>query len=249
METTTAPVAGDSRPPMSEIGRIVGVFWDPRPVFEDIAARPRFWAPLILIVLAAVLMAICINQIVGLDTILERQMAENARFQSLSPEQQAMVLKQQGAFAPVMAYVGALLVAPIVLLATASFLLLLYKVTGATELTFRQSFSIVNYAWLPNILSTLAAIAVMSSVHPSDFNIENPAPFNLGWLPGVSESSTWLKSLLSSIDLFSFWVLALMAFGFSIAVRKLTFGKSMAVVVFAWALFVVVKVGWTAMFN
>ena len=38
---------------MSEISRVTGVFFEPAKTFEDVAARPTFWVPLVLVLLFA----------------------------------------------------------------------------------------------------------------------------------------------------------------------------------------------------
>src|SRR6266704_1573680 len=52
MATTTAvpPAAPEPQPQMSAIGRIVGVFFSPGVTFRDIALRPNWIAPMILLI-------------------------------------------------------------------------------------------------------------------------------------------------------------------------------------------------------
>ncbi len=38
--------------PLSELDRLFGALFDPKPAFADIAARPRPWVPLALLILA-----------------------------------------------------------------------------------------------------------------------------------------------------------------------------------------------------
>ena len=38
---------------LSEGSRLTGVFFEPAKTFEDVAARPNFWAPLILLMVVA----------------------------------------------------------------------------------------------------------------------------------------------------------------------------------------------------
>ena len=55
-------------------------------------------------------------------------------------------------------------------------------------------------------------------------------------------------SLLGSLDLFSFWGMALLAVGFGLASRK-TFGSAFWGVAMPWLLYVLVKVGLAALFG
>jgi hypothetical protein len=71
---------------------------------------------------------------------------------------------------------------------------------------------------------------------------------NLGILVARKEHPA-LSSLLSSIDIFSFWTIFLLAVGFAAASEKrLTRGKAMTGIVILWALVVLVKVGFKALF-
>ena len=83
---------------------------------------------------------------------------------------------------------------------------------------------------------------VMYLKAPEDFNIQNPLAFNAGALV-ASDSPQWLKGLGGSFDLFSFWIMGLMAIGVGAASRKMTFGKAFATILFPWALYVLMKTG------
>ena len=60
---------------MSEAGRLAGIFWEPKPVFESLDARPRFWVPLILTSVLAVLYIAAFSRVVGWESMLRRQLS------------------------------------------------------------------------------------------------------------------------------------------------------------------------------
>ena len=70
---------------------------------------------------------------------------------------------------------------------------------------------IVGYGFLPTLVSSLLALLVMYLKPPEDFNIQNPLAFNAGAFMS-NDNPLWLKSLAGSFDLFSFWIMSLMAF-------------------------------------
>jgi hypothetical protein len=77
-----------------------------------------------------------------------------------------------------------------------------------------------------------------------NFNLNDPIGTNPGFYMG-SDASVFLKTLLSSIDLFSLWALILMAMGAAIVARvKVKNGVLMVGIV--WLLFVVGKAAITA---
>jgi lipopolysaccharide export LptBFGC system permease protein LptF len=54
----------------------------------------------------------------------------------------------------------------------------------------------------------------------------------------------------TSIDIFSFWILILIAIGFAAAnPRKVKFSKALGIVFGIWLVFVVVRVGWVWIFS
>jgi hypothetical protein len=70
---------------------------------------------------------------------------------------------------------------------------------------------------------------------------------NLGLLLEKSSAAKPLWALLSSIDLFSLWMVFLLAVGFGVASKKTT-GSAIWGVGIPWILIVLAKVGWAAIF-
>jgi len=249
MESSSADVSGGQARQMSEVGRITGVFWEPGPVFENLAAVPRWWVPLILAIILAVIYVASFGEIVGWDTFLEQELAANSRVQQLPAEQQQQIIQQQKGFVGIFSYGGALLGTAGTLLVISGVLLLCFKISGAGELSFRQAFSVTTYSWLPFSLYQVLSIIALYFTNPADFNLRNPLPFNVGWFLDPASSPAWLVSALTSIDIFSFWVMALMALGFSAAARKIGYGKAFSEIFFVWLGYVIVKAGWAALFG
>src|SRR5205085_7020709 len=101
----------------------------------------------------------------------------------------------------------------------------------------KRMMGIVGYSFLPTLVSSLLALLVMYLKAPEDFNIQNPLAFNAGAFI-ANDAPAWLKGFASSFDLFSFWIMGLMAIGVGAAARKMTFGKAFATILFPWALYV-----------
>ena len=235
--------------PMSEPGRLFGVFWAPKPVFQDLAARPRWWVPLILMMCLALCTVFAIAHFIGWDTVLEQQLQSNPRIQQMSPAQQQAIIQQTGKFVSISAYVGAALFTPAMMLLVAGVLLLLFRTVTGAEVSFRQAFSFASYSFLPLGLSNILVIVVVSFVHPADFDVENPLALNLGWLVDPQTAPKWLHSFATSVDFFVIWLMLLLALGFSVAAKRLSYKKSLTLVVSAWLVLVLVKAGWAAMFG
>ena len=100
--STNAAVNGNGG--MSEIGRITGVFWSPGAAFQDIAQRPRPWVPIILGMIVGVIMMASFGNLVGWETFLEQELANNSRVQELPIEQQQRIETRYGVSLLAIAY-------------------------------------------------------------------------------------------------------------------------------------------------
>jgi hypothetical protein len=82
-----------------------------------------------------------------------------------------------------------------------------------------------------------------------DWNInpQDAIQANLGLLLDKSTAAKPLWALLTSIDVFNLWMVFLLAVGFGVASRKAT-GSALWGVGICWAVVVLVKVGWSALF-
>jgi len=118
------------------------------------------------------------------------------------------------------------------------------------QLTYRQLFAINSYAGLTALVFIGLSTVVLFLIPPDDYNIQNPVALNIGAYLNPQSTAKAIYSLAVSMDLFTFWRIALLAIGISAASsRALSFGKGLAAVALQWGLMVVVKMGWAAMFG
>ncbi len=229
---------------MSEAGRIAGIFWEPKPVFQDLAARPRFWAPLILLTLLSVVYMVSYSRVVGMETMIRRQLDSNAQIQQLSAEQRERAVQQAMTFTAPVIYVAATVGLAVASLIIAGVLLGMMNVLGGAGLKYKQAFSITVYSFLPSALTTILAMVVMFLKNPEDFDLQNPLPLNLGAFFSSPEIGAGVKALARSVDLFAIWIILLMALGFSTAAgRRLSFTKALVLIIIPWAVWVLAQAG------
>ena len=234
---------------MGEAARVTGVLFDPKKAFADIAAKPGFVVPLILVIVGYLAFMYCFTTHVGWEHSMRQAMETNSRMQQMDAQQRENALQLQLKFAPIGAYVAGPIVIIVIALATAGVLLMVCKMMGAS-VGFKQMFGIASYAMLPGLISSILTVIVIFIKNPDDFNLQNPLAFNLGaFLEPPPNSSKALYSMATSIDLFSFWTILLLAVGISVAARKFSFSKALMAVVVPWVVLVLVKVGWAAMFS
>jgi hypothetical protein len=227
---------------MSEISRITGVFFEPSKAFEDIAARPSFWVPLILIIVVSLVYMFLFAQHVGWERMVRHQFEISSRAQQMTPEQREQAIQMQSRFGPAFAYGGVLLGIPISYLIWAAILLGIVKGIMSAPVTFKQAYAAVVYGSLPGVIMAILAIAVMFMKNPDDFNLQNPLVFNPGAFMDPASSSKFLYSLASSLDLFTIWTLILIGLGLKAAGgKKFSTGSAMTAVFLPWAFWVLGK--------
>src|SRR5438132_1092378 len=133
-----------SETPMSEFGRLTGVFFSPGTAFADIAVRPRGWVPLVLLVLMTTAFMVTYSKRVGWERFMSRSLEANPRMQSLPPEQRERAIERAAEIAAITGTVGAIVGGPVFCLATAGVLSLVFRMMGQT-VRFRQAFAISCY--------------------------------------------------------------------------------------------------------
>lgn len=226
---------------MGEFDRLIGVLFDPNPAFADVAQRPRWWVPLVALILIALVITIAFGQRVGWERFMRQQIESSPRTQQLTPEQREQIIEQQLRFVPFFSYGGALLGWPVIVLIVSAAYLFVFNVLLGTQLPFKQVFGVTSYAMLPNAIAGIAALAVMFLKEPADFNLENPLVSNLGAFLDPNSAPRWLVSVGSSIDVFVVWCLLLLATGYAAAARKLAWSKAFTWVVATWVLWLALK--------
>src|SRR5262249_40110877 len=120
----------------------------------------------------------------------------------------------------------------------------------STPVKFKQMFAIMWWSALPGLISSILTIVVMFLKSPDQFNLQNPLAFNPGAFMDQATSSKFIYSLASSLDLFSFWGIFLVATGIKAAGgKKISFGGALFCVVLPWALYVLGKASIAGMFS
>ena len=222
---------------LGEGSRLTGVFFEPAKTFADVAARPGFWAPLILVIVVSLVYMVLFGQHVGWERTIRHQTETSSRAAQSSPEQREAGVQMGLKIAPIAAYGGILLGVPLGTLIWAAVLLGIVKGMMSVPLRLKQVFAIICYSSLPGVIMVLLAIAVMFMKPPEDFNLQNPLVFNPGAFMDPLTTSKFLYSIASSLDLFRLWTLVLIAIGLKAAGGKqLSMGGAMTAVFLPWVI-------------
>lgn len=225
---------------MSEVSRISGVFFEPVKTFQDIAQRPRFWAPLILMVILGIGFTVLLSQRIGWERIVRQQteMSPGAqqKMENMPAEQRERIERMQQSFAPLMAYGAAFLARPLGYLLVAAILLGIVRGLLSASVTLKQVYAVICYAALPDLFSTILTTIVMFLKDPDEFNLMNPLAFNPGAFMDPVATSRFVYTLASALDAFTIWKIVLTAIGLRMAANcKISFGGALAAVAVPWA--------------
>ncbi|MDE3137153.1 MAG: YIP1 family protein [Acidobacteriota bacterium] len=225
-------------------GRVVGALVSPRPTFESIARKPTWLLPLLLLLAINLVLIFSFSHRIGWRGIIEKQLANNSQFQQLSPAEQQQRIARALKIAPMLGYLGGTVGNVIVVLIIAGIFLAAFNVVFGGGIGFRQSLGITTHSFMPGILKGLIGLVVVWVRPPEGVNLQNLVMSNVGAFLLAGEP-LWLQTLSSSLDLFVFWIIALLAIGYTAASssRKVKFGSALAVVVVIWLVFLLGWVG------
>jgi len=249
---TTPPSAIESTAPqparLSAFGRLTGVLFSPKATFEDIAAKPGFILPIIIIIVLTVAVVAVFGQRVGWRQFMEQQFAKSPQTANLSAEEKEQRMATAVKIAPIIGYVQ-IIVVPIAALIIGAVLMGAFNLIASARITFLQSLSIVSYGWVPGIIGGVIGLILLFIKSPDTIDLEHLVASDVGaFLSG--DSPKWLMSLCTSLNLFTFWEIVLMGIGFSAASpKKVSIGKGITIVAVCWAIWTLGKVGWVGAFS
>ena len=232
---------------MNEFQRLIGVFVSPAQAFADIARRPRWWIPMLLIGIVSTVYINAYSSRVGWERLIRQTIEQSSRADSMTAQQREQAITAGATVAKFAGY-GAVVGTAASIFLTAAFLIFMVNVLMGADIKFNGMMGIVAYAFLPQVLVAALSMLVLFLKSPDDFDLRNPLLFNAGaFLPGGS--ATWIKALAGSFDLFSFWIMALIAAGISAAAPRVRWASAFLAVLFPWALFVTLRTAYTYAFG
>jgi hypothetical protein len=225
----------------------VGALFNPKPTFQDIARRPSWVAPALLMVVVGAALGTAMAQRVNWEQVTTQRIDQSSRMSELTPTQRQQAIERGTKFSQVGARVaGPVGVAVAVLIYSGLFLAMFNLFTGA-DLQFDQSLGIVAHGMLPLSIANILAVVVLCVKDPDTTDPRHPLAADLSAVLPAG-APPWLDALLGSFDLFVFWNLALLVIGFAAAnPKKIKLGTSIGIVFGLWAFWLIIKVGVTAM--
>ena len=259
-----APQGQDQQTPAEEparlgpLSRLTGTLFSPGETFADVNRKPTWIAPMVVGIVTVISSTLFFQWRVhpNWDQIFRTQIRKQMerRNQTISEEQfetQVSIAKTIAKFSPIVLAIAT----PIFYVVIAAIFALGLMFIQA-KATFKKILSVVGWSFSAvgavTTLVTIASLMVrdeesLSNIDPTQSS--GLLPTNLAaFLPGGT--SAMIKAFAGSIDVFSIWILILLSIGFAAIAgsRRITAGKTATVVVGFWAVFVLLKVGWAAVF-
>ena len=251
MATTTSMPAPEaqSRPAISPVGRVFGVFFSPKATFEDIARKPSWVLPVVLLTLLSVGVSTAINQRINWREFMSQQIEKSPQSANMSAEQKEQRIEGGAKFSPPFTYAIGLCGPIIFVLVTALAMWGAFNLLGGANTNFGTAFAITSHAALTGIVSSILFLLVLYLKPYGTVDLENPVATNLAAvLP--DDAAKWLVALLKSFDIFTFWTLILLAIGFAAtSPKKLRGSKAFTIAFSVWAVYVVCRVGSAWIFS
>lgn len=234
---------------VSPFGRIVGVLFSPKPTFEDIARKPSWLLPVLLLVILGAIVALALNHKMNWREYTAQQIEKTPQGAQLTPEQKEQRITMGAKMAPYFTYIFGI-PAPIVLVAiVAAVMLGAYNLLAGAGVNYRTALAIVAHAYVALILANILFLVVLFLKAPGTLDLDNPVATNLAaFLPDGTPK--WLEAFGKNIDIFVLWITALIALGFAAASpRKLKGATSFTIAFGMLVVWIVVRVGLAFMFS
>ena len=247
----------EAQPEPAKLGpaqRLIGILLSPGETFGDINRKPTWLAPILIAIVLGVGSSLFFNWWVNPDwNRITREMIRqrvNKAGGEMPPEaaiqQQVKGFEIVGKLFPAIAAV----VTPILILVMAGVFALGLMLMQA-QTTFKKILSVVAWTFcavlgLVSPIVTNASLMVRDRESLDAINPMDPGSISathLGVLFG-SDASPVVKALASSVDLFTIWMIILLAIGLAAVggSRKITRGKTATLVVSLWLVLVLLKV-------
>ena len=168
------------------------------------------------------------------------RMQESGRSASIPADRMEQIEK----WTRVTTWVSGALAPPIIVFALGGLFLFVYRFFYASELRYAQSLTIVASSFAAfALITTPLLLGVLALKDDWTIPPQEALQANLTLFLERQTTAKPLWALASSLDLFSFWLMFVLASGFG-AAGKRNWSWAAAGIAVPWALYVIIKVGW-----
>jgi len=236
-----APQAGEK--PAGFFQNLIDIYFAPSEAFSRIARRPAWILPAVgYLALVIVFTAVWMNKMEPRE-FMKAQLEQSGQAQKMSAEQREQVIEQQAKFMPIFGWLGSIVGTVVTLAVFAGFFLFVYRFFYGGELQFGQSLAVASWVlFAVGLVTTPLMLAVFGLKGDWNLNPQEVLQANPTLLLDQQATAKPLWAAAASLDLFSFWMLFLLAAGFAASARKRASWALPGILV-PWALWVLGKIG------
>ncbi len=216
--TDVSAIATETTPPGRSLpARVVGVVFSPRATYADVAARPRpFGVLLLVLLLCAGGVFAFLSTEVGQNAMLDQQIRTMESFGMKITDQQYERMEQGLERAPYFGSIGQIVTLSLAAVVISGLAIAVFNAFLGGDATFKQVFAIVAHSSVIIALSQLFTL-------PIGYARESMSgATNLGVFVQFLDESSFLARALGAIDLFIIWWLVSLAIGLGVLYRKRT---------------------------
>jgi hypothetical protein len=208
---------------MTNLGIAQALAFEPRKAFVEIGERPRYWFPLLVLVIATTGISMWYLSVVDLSWMMDQQLRSNASITSRLNDQQITELVKAAADRRVLQIVVTGIFTPIVLglafMFAALLSLLTAKVTNV-QYGYRHWFSLACWASLPTVLASIASALVLATASSAQISQADLQPLSFNSLIFHRESGTPGYAVLSYVHVLYLWSMFLSVFAVKVWSRR-----------------------------
>lgn len=235
MTELTQPAEG-----LSQIERVFDTYVAPTKTFMDIRRNASWWLPFILGVIVGLSFAYSVDRQIGFAQVAQANINRSAqtqeRMSGLSDAQREHAMHTIATATRITSYAYPIVVLIIALIA-AGVLMASFNLGLGAQATYKQYLAVWFYAGLPFLIKyILAAVAIFAGASAEQFDIQNPVGSNIGYYLST-DVPLWLRTALSSADVFTIWVVILLVVGCA-AVARVKRSSAAFIVVGWWVLII-----------
>lgn len=226
--------AGESAA-LSQVERVFDTFVAPTKTFTDIRRNASWWLPFLLGILVSLAFAASVDRKIGFDQVAQDTINRSAQTQqtmsNLPDAKREQAIHRIASATRIASYLSPVL-GLVFAVICAGILMLTFNFGLGAKGSYKEYLAVWFYAGLPFLIKfLLAAIAIFAGVNAEQFDMNNPVGTNVGWYL-TSDVPLWVRTMFSSADVFTVWVVVLLILGCSIVARVKR--SSAAIVITGW---------------
>ena len=197
--------------------RVFGVLSSPRATYADVAAHPRWFGVLVVVLVATILpTAWFLSTEIGQRAVIDQQLQTVEAFGGTISDQQYQQMERMAPYSIYFAAVSQIVGLPLMTLIIAGVAFAIFNGALGADAAFRQVFAVVSFSAVVTGLRTLFSM-------PLNYATQSlSSPTTIAAVVPLFDDNTFGARLLGSIDLFLIWWVVNLAIGLAVLYKRRT---------------------------